>query len=109
VTSAAELGHTADRARPRGGRRRVPGDSRSRLARVARRRAARSTASRERGREARRIVPRPRLAGRRGHGHGRRRRRQGGDADALRVLDILGERLGIGIANAINLFDRGES
>src|SRR5436190_1065646 len=28
-----------------------------------------------------------------------------GDADALRVLDILGQRLGIGIANAINLFD----
>jgi glucokinase len=31
-----------------------------------------------------------------------------GDADALRVLDILGQRLGIGIANAINLFDPEE-
>jgi glucokinase len=31
-----------------------------------------------------------------------------GDADALRVLDILGQRLGIGIANAINLFDPQE-
>lgn len=31
-----------------------------------------------------------------------------GDADALRVLDILGQRLGIGIANAINLFDPTE-
>jgi glucokinase len=31
-----------------------------------------------------------------------------GDADALRVIDILGQRLGIGIANAINLFDPQE-
>jgi glucokinase len=31
-----------------------------------------------------------------------------GDADALRVLDILGQRLGVGIANAINLFDPQE-
>jgi glucokinase len=31
-----------------------------------------------------------------------------GDADALRVLDVLGQRLGIGIANAINLFDPQE-
>jgi glucokinase len=31
-----------------------------------------------------------------------------GDADALRVLDIVGQRLGIGIANAINLFDPQE-
>jgi len=31
-----------------------------------------------------------------------------GDADALRVLDILGQRLGIGIANAINTFDPQE-
>jgi glucokinase len=31
-----------------------------------------------------------------------------GDDDALRVLDILGQRLGIGIANAINLFDPQE-
>jgi glucokinase len=31
-----------------------------------------------------------------------------GDADALRVLDIVGQRLGIGIANAINLFDPEE-
>ena len=31
-----------------------------------------------------------------------------GDADALRVLDVLGQRLGIGIANAINLFDPEE-
>jgi glucokinase len=31
-----------------------------------------------------------------------------GDADALRVLDVLGQRLGIGIANAINLFDPRE-
>ena len=31
-----------------------------------------------------------------------------GDADALRVLDVLGQRLGIGIANAINLFDPPE-
>ena len=31
-----------------------------------------------------------------------------GDADALRVLDVLGQRLGIGIANAINLFDPAE-
>jgi glucokinase len=31
-----------------------------------------------------------------------------GDADALRVLDILGQRLGVGIANAINLFDPTE-
>jgi glucokinase len=28
-----------------------------------------------------------------------------GDADALRVIDVVGQRLGIGIANAINLFD----
>jgi glucokinase len=33
---------------------------------------------------------------------------QAGDADALRVLDVLGQRLGIGIANAINLFDPRE-
>jgi glucokinase len=31
-----------------------------------------------------------------------------GDADALRVLDVLGQRLGVGIANAINLFDPKE-
>ncbi len=31
-----------------------------------------------------------------------------GDADALRVIDVLGQRLGIGIANAINLFDPQE-
>ena len=31
-----------------------------------------------------------------------------GDADALRVLDILAQRLGIGIANAINTFDPAE-
>jgi glucokinase len=31
-----------------------------------------------------------------------------GDDDALRVLDIVGQRLGIGIANAINLFDPEE-
>lgn len=31
-----------------------------------------------------------------------------GDADALRVIDILGQRLGIGIANAINTFDPRE-
>jgi glucokinase len=31
-----------------------------------------------------------------------------GDADALRVLDVLGQRLGIGIANAINVFDPQE-
>jgi glucokinase len=31
-----------------------------------------------------------------------------GDADALRVLDVVGQRLGIGIANAINLFDPQE-
>jgi len=31
-----------------------------------------------------------------------------GDADALRVIHILGQRLGIGIANAINLFDLRE-
>ena len=31
-----------------------------------------------------------------------------GDADALRVLDVLGQRLGIGIANAINMFDPQE-
>jgi glucokinase len=31
-----------------------------------------------------------------------------GDADALRVLDVLGQRLGIGIANAINTFDPQE-
>jgi glucokinase len=31
-----------------------------------------------------------------------------GDDDALRVLDILGQRLGIGIANAINMFDPQE-
>jgi glucokinase len=31
-----------------------------------------------------------------------------GDAPSLRVLDILGQRLGIGIANAINLFDPEE-
>jgi len=31
-----------------------------------------------------------------------------GDADALRVLDVLGQRLGIGIANAINTFDPHE-
>jgi len=31
-----------------------------------------------------------------------------GDADALRVLDVLGQRLGIGIANAINTFDPRE-
>ena len=33
---------------------------------------------------------------------------QAGDADALRVLHVLGERLGVGIANAINLFDPQE-
>lgn len=33
---------------------------------------------------------------------------QEGDADALRALEILGERLGIGIANAINTFDPSE-
>jgi glucokinase len=33
---------------------------------------------------------------------------EAGDADALRVLDILGQRLGIGIANAINTFDPRE-
>jgi glucokinase len=33
---------------------------------------------------------------------------QAGDADALRVLDVLGQRLGIGIANAINTFDPRE-
>jgi glucokinase len=33
---------------------------------------------------------------------------EAGDADALRVLDVLGQRLGIGIANAINLFDPRE-
>jgi glucokinase len=33
---------------------------------------------------------------------------QAGDADALRVLDVLAQRLGIGIANAINLFDPQE-
>ena len=31
-----------------------------------------------------------------------------GDADALRVLEVLGQRLGVGIANAINLFDPQE-
>ncbi len=31
-----------------------------------------------------------------------------GDADALRVIDVLGQRLGVGIANAINLFDPQE-
>jgi glucokinase len=31
-----------------------------------------------------------------------------GDHDALRVLDVVGQRLGIGIANAINLFDPQE-
>jgi len=31
-----------------------------------------------------------------------------GDADALRVLDILGQRLGVGIATAINVFDPQE-
>ena len=31
-----------------------------------------------------------------------------GDADALRVLDVVGQRLGVGIANAINLFDPQE-
>jgi glucokinase len=31
-----------------------------------------------------------------------------GDADALRVLDVLAQRLGIGIANAINTFDPQE-
>ncbi|HYM56526.1 MAG TPA: ROK family protein [Solirubrobacteraceae bacterium] len=31
-----------------------------------------------------------------------------GDADALRVLDVLGQRLGVGIANAINTFDPHE-
>ncbi len=33
---------------------------------------------------------------------------EAGDADALRVLDVLGQRLGIGIANAINTFDPQE-
>jgi glucokinase len=33
---------------------------------------------------------------------------QAGDADALRVLDVLGQRLGVGIANAINTFDPQE-
>ena len=31
-----------------------------------------------------------------------------GDADALRVLEVLGQRLGVGIANAINTFDPQE-
>jgi glucokinase len=30
---------------------------------------------------------------------------QGGDADAVRIIRTIGERLGIGIANAINIFD----
>ena len=33
---------------------------------------------------------------------------QGGDAEARDILRILGERIGIGIANAINTFDPGE-
>jgi glucokinase len=33
---------------------------------------------------------------------------QGGDADAVGALRLLGERLGIGIANAINTFDPDE-
>ena len=33
---------------------------------------------------------------------------EAGDADALRVLDVLGQRLGIGIANAINTFEPQE-
>jgi glucokinase len=33
---------------------------------------------------------------------------QGGDADAVGALRLLGERLGIGIANAINIFDPDE-
>lgn len=47
------------------------------------------------------------LARERGHADGREavRAAQGGDAHAIETVAILGRRLGLGIANAINLFD----
>jgi len=44
-------------------------------------------------------------AGRRVDGHDAVEAARGGDADAVGALRVLGERLGVGIANAINTFD----
>ena len=111
ATSAAELGPHDDRARPRRRRARRPG-RRSRSPARSRRSppAARSTGSRS----SRRASTRSRSSaggsprGDEITGHDAVEGAREGDVHCQHVLRVLGERLGIGIANAINTFDPDE-
>jgi len=110
ATSAAEVGHTVigldleDGAPEPEGKHPLPGT----LEYLAAGRALDRLAQREAREEEESFLGKRLAADGEVTGHDVVDGAKAGDADALRVLDVLGQRLGIGIANAINLFDPQE-